>query len=222
MWRLLPEPISEPDARTAVDEFRSWLVGNALRELDLYFSLFLDRTGLLVRFSKLHGTRVRRDHTIKDISGDTNAAKKYKTVMEELGEVKPDASMLRSLSNARNCLSHNAGLVSGRYENYDRYLEIRWIGLEARLPDRETPVTLPPVIDKPVHVNKGERIEITVIERKKRFAPGEIIQLTPNDLQEICVYYTRLADQVIEKFAVDLAARGVLPKEMPPITRPSS
>jgi hypothetical protein len=221
MWRFFPEPLPEESGREAVKEFRIWLIGNALRELDTHFSLFLDNTCFAVRLSKLHGTRVKTDHIIKSIAAETNVSKKYSIVMNELGEKEAEASMLWSLSNARNCLTHNAGIVSDRHANVGGSLEIRWLGLEARLPDREMPVVLPPVFDKPVKINKGERIEIATIERSKHFALGEKIQLTPNELHEICVYYLCLADQVVEKFAADLAARGVVAEEIPSRLRPA-
>lgn len=207
--RFLPEPVPESLAKEAVKEFRSWLIGNALRELDLNFSLFLDRISWYVRLSKLHGKRVRTTHIIKTIAGETNAAKKYDIVMGELGEPKTDSSMLRSLSNARNCLSHSGGIVSPRHANADGSLEIRWLGLQPRLNDGEKRTDLPPVIREPIHVSRGGIIEIVFTERAKRFVIGEKIDLTPYDLHEICLYYVQLTERVTAKFADDLASRGI-------------
>jgi hypothetical protein len=148
-WHFFPEPLAEPAGQAAVKEFRAWLIGNALRELDLHFSLFLDSIGSLEKLSKLHGTRVRSDHRIKQTSGETNAAKKFETVMRELGEAMPDASMLWSLSNARNCLTHTIGIVTERHAKSDGTLLIRWLGLEARLVQGEHQIVIPPVFLPP-------------------------------------------------------------------------
>ncbi len=207
-WRFLREPVPESLAKDAVKEFRSWLIGNALRELDLHFSLFLDQISWYVRLSKLHGKRVRTTHIIKTISGETNAAKKYDTVMRELGELEPDTSMLRSLSNARNCLAHSNGVVGPRHANADGSLEIRWLGLQARLTEGEKQTILPPVFE-PIYVPGGGTIELVVTERERYFSIGEKIDLTPYDLHEICFYYLQLTDQVTTKFAADLASRGI-------------
>lgn len=215
MWHLFPEPLPEQSAREAVKEFRTWLISNALRELDAHFSLFLDNTCFAVRLSKLHGTRVRTDHVIKMITAETNAAKKYGIVMNELGEDKPGASMLWSLSNARNCLTHNRGVVTDRYSNSSGSLSIKWLGIQGRLVQGEHQIILPPIFDalQAPDPSKEAFVEIAMIEREKRFGIGQRIELTPNDLHEICFYYLRLTDQVVERLTANLAARGIGPVE---------
>jgi hypothetical protein len=219
MWRFFPEPVPEQIGKEAVREFRFWLVGNALRELDLHFSLFLDSTWAMLAWSKLHRTRVSSAYTVKQISGETNAAKKFSMLMRELGDAKPDTSMLWSLSNARNCLTHNVGVVIPRYANSDQTLLIRWIGFEARLQQGEQYIVMPPVMDmlQAPDPSKEADVVLAVVEREKRFAAGEKIELTPGELHEICFYYLRLTDQVMERFSADLAARGIGPALLSPV-----
>jgi len=218
MWHFFPEPLPEPSGREAVKEFRAWLIGNALRELDAHFSLFLDNTCFVIRLSKLHGTRVRSNHIVKTIAAETNVAKKYGLVMNELGEQKPEASMLWSLSNARNCLTHNGGVVTDRYANSNGSLLIKWLGMEGRLIQGEHQIVLPPIFDaqQAPDPTKEAFVAIVLIEREKRFEVGRKIELTPNDLHEICFYYLRLTDQVIERVGADLTARGIGPVEAMP------
>ena len=154
---------------------------------------------------------MRTTHVIKTIAGETNVAKKYDTVMKELGDDQPNSSMLRSLSNARNCLAHTAGVVGTRHANAEGLLEVRWIGLQPRLNEGDKQTLLPPAIVEPIYVPGGGIIELIVAERVKRFELGQKIDLTPNELHEICFYYLRLADEVIAKFAGDLSARGIGP-----------
>jgi hypothetical protein len=145
MWRFFPDPIPEHQGKEGVREFRSWLVGNALRELDAHFSRFLDETWTMLAWSKPHGMRVSSAHTVKSISHETNAAKKLKTVMHELGEAETDTSMLWSMSNARNCLTHNLGIVEPRYAKSDGALLIRWTAFETRIQQGERHIVVPPV-----------------------------------------------------------------------------
>jgi hypothetical protein len=56
---------------------------------------------------------------------------------------------------------------------------------------------------------------MVIVEREKRFAVAETIELTPGELHEICIYYSRLADQVTERFIANLAARGIAPAHRP-------
>jgi len=224
MWRFFPEPVPEPLGRDAVREFRSWLVGNALRELDTYFSLFLDETWKLLTWSKLHGTAVSSTHTVKQISDETNAAKKLRLVMRTLGDEEPDTSMLWSMSNARNCLTHNLGLVAPRYAKSDGALLIRWTAFEARIQQRTQYIVVPPVIIDGLQApdpSQEADVVMAIVEREKRFAIGEKIELTPGELHEICVYYSRVTDLVTEKFIADLVARGIGPAQHPSGSAPS-
>jgi hypothetical protein len=215
MWNFFPEPLPEEAGRDAVKEFRIWLVGNALRELDAHFSLFLDNLCFAIRLSKLHGKRIRSDHVVKSISGETNVAKKFSTVMKELEDQEPDAAMLWSLSNARNCLTHSGGLVTARHANSDGVLLVTWLGLESRLMQGEQQIVLPPVF-APIQASDPSKeafIAVVLVERERRFSIGQKIEFTPNELHEICFYYQRLTDQVVEKLAANLAARGIGPIE---------
>lgn len=219
--RFFPEPLLESAGQEAVKEFRTWLVGNALRELDLHFSLFLDRTCATLRYSKLHGTRVRSNHVVAGISGDTNAASKLKTVMRELGQPEPDVSRLWSLSNARNCLSHTAGVVTPRHAKSDGTLLIRWIGGEPRLVQGEHHTIIPPVIDELLQApdpSKEADLVLVFVDREKRFAVGGKIELTPHELHEICLYYKGLAEKVLARLTADLQARGIGAAETAPVT----
>lgn len=222
MLRFMPETISEADAKVAVQEYRSWIIGNSLRELDLNFNIFLDRAYHLIQLSKLHGTRLKVELRLPNVAGQTNVGEKYKAVMSEIGGSEPnDASMLRSLSNARNCLAHNNGIVTERYAHTNGNLEMMWIGIEGRIPDRDPPIIFPPVISDPIEVAKGERIEMAVVVRRKCFVIGSKVELTPHELQEICFLYIRLTDKVVDNFLKDLRARGI-PSDPPNSQRPGA
>ena len=52
---------------------------------------------------------------------------------------------------------------------------------------------------------------MVVVEREKQFTINEKIELTPGQPHEICIYYSRLAAQVTERFTANLAARGIAP-----------
>jgi len=212
MWRFFAEPLPEQLGREAVREFRSWLVGNALRELDSHFSRFLDETWAMLAWSKLHGTIVSSAHTVKQISNETNAAKKLGMLMRELGDAEPDTSMLWSMSNARNCLTHNLGVVAPRHANSDGALLIRWSAFETRIQQGDQHIVVPPVIIGGLQApdpSQEADLVMVIVEREKRFAVGEKIELKPGELHEICIYYSRLTDKVMERFAGDLASRGI-------------
>jgi hypothetical protein len=216
MWRFFPTPEPLDVAKAAVAEFRLWVVGNALRELDAHFSMFLDQVWTNLQIAKLHGTSVPSDHVIKGSAGNTNAANKLGRLLGELGAENPDGGSLRSLSNTRNCLVHAHGIVTERHAHTDGALEVKWLGLEARLQQGEHYVVFgPEILDRhgiqaPDSTKEAEVI-VAVVERVRRFKLGERVILTPYELHEICFNYQRMTDKVIHAFQAFLAAKGIFP-----------
>lgn len=217
MWRFFPadEPMGVVSA--AVAEFKVWIVGNALRELDAHFSQFLDEVWYCLEFAKLSGTSVPFDHVIKGISEDTNAASKYQRIFEAIGSKNEDGDGLRSLSLARNCLSHSHGVVAPRHTNLENALEMRWLGLEGRIQQGEEYVVFGPKIEgmgvQAPDPSKEAEVVLVVVQRSKRFVVGERIVLDPVELHEICFNYLRLTDILLNAFQVFLTARGIGPSE---------
>src|SRR6185437_15244540 len=58
MWQFFPDTPPPELVSNIVTEFRSWVVGNALRELDAAFNEFIDRAWAGFEWCKLHGTAV--------------------------------------------------------------------------------------------------------------------------------------------------------------------
>ena len=219
MWRFFEEPAPEAVVREAVDEFRNWVIGNALRELDAYFNHFLDGVWTAAQFAKLHGQRVKSDFTPRDISGNTNAASKLSDVMQEVKGDASQAGRLRTLSNARNCLAHSAGIVTTRHANDNGSLKINWIGLEARLQQGGEYVVIPPAIGpeglRATDPTKEAQVVAVVVERVKIFKVGRPIVLEPAELREICFFYQHLTEVVSNAFVTFLIDAGLAPPPAP-------
>jgi hypothetical protein len=213
MWRFFSEPEPKQVVSEAVSEFRIWVTGNALRELDAFFSRFLDGAWYNIEFAKLHGTTMPSNHTIKGIESDTNVGNKFAKVVDALGRKHDDSGALRSFSLARNSLSHNHGVVAPRHTNVDGALEVRWLGLETRLQQGEEYVVLGPVIGadgiQAPDPSKEAEVVVKVVQRVASFKVGERILLQPADLHEICFNYLQLTDVVMRSFHEYLQARGI-------------
>ena len=213
-WHFMPEPPPEQLAKDCVAEFKIWTIGNSLKELDLHFSLFLDRVWQHIELASLHGQAVKSDHTIHSIDAETNAAKKLDRVMTALGDANFDTSLLYSLSRARNCLTHNAGIVIPRYATDGDLLAIKWIGLEVRLQQGENYV----VVDLPIredqtaqNPNQPAELVVAVVEKRLEFSNGQPIRLSPANLHEICFYYNQLIDKVLIAFSQFVEQKGIRP-----------
>src|SRR4029077_20342216 len=98
---------------------------------------FLDEAWRVSELSKLVGKLVSSNYSIKLISEDTNAASKLDKLLKVLGDATLDTSKLRSLSKARNCLTHYFGIVTSRHTNSDDTLIIKWTAFELRVQQGE-------------------------------------------------------------------------------------
>ncbi len=218
MWRFLPDGVPDEEVRRVVAEFQNWIVGNALRELDASFSVFLDQVWAVNEWLKLHGTAVRSDHKIKSIEADTNAANKYERILHKLGADDPDISKLQSLSTFRNCLTHARGVVTDRHVNGGTSLTIRWLALEIRLQQGNRHVVVPHKIG-PTGIQAPDPsmpadVVGVVVERSRSFGVGTQAKIEASDLHEICWFYLNLTDRIVAKLTESLAARGI-PKTVP-------
>jgi hypothetical protein len=216
-FHFFPEPTPQLIIDEAVKEFRVWATGNALREIDAQFSIFLDHVWVAVQIAKLHGQRVKAGYQVKAISADTNVASKVARILKELGQ--DETFQLRSLSKARNCLSHNGGIVDGRYTNADDKLTISWFGLDTLLHQGEKSFPLVGIIDthalEGYDKEQGGHVSVHFVKREKTFSVGERIVLSALDLHEICFSYSKAADEIISALAAFLRDRNLLQHRPP-------
>lgn len=211
MWRFLPDPLPRVLATEIIEEYKAWLIGNALQEIDKHFTQFLDGSWKVLELSKIHGQSVSGKLPITDISNDTNASKKLKRIFEVHTENILDFERLGSLSDARNCLAHNFGIVRSRDAKTSGLLVLRWTTLEAQLRQGDDFVVISngsPNIRAP-DPSKDADLVFQLIEREKKFAIGDRIALAAVDLHEICHYYLRITDKVIAEIQRRLTDAGV-------------
>lgn len=207
---FLPDPLPRELAIELITEFNAWLIGNALQELDRYFSLFIDEVWRLLDLTENHGQVVPAGFAVTEISQDTNAARKYEKVAERLAIADPRSDRLWTISNARNCLVHAAGRVRDRDTNdATGRLKLVWMAMEYRITQGENYVVFG---DEPVHApdpNQEATMVMAVVDREKFFDVGAPITLTPRELQELCLYYSIVIDTVMAALGQWFAAKGI-------------
>ena len=208
---FLPEPLPVELATELVTEFNAWLIGNALQELDRYFSLFVDEVWRLLDLTESHGKVVPAGFAATEISQDTNAARKYEKVAERLAIADHRSDRLWTISNARNCLVHAAGRVRDRDANdASGRLKLVWMALEHRVTQGDRYVVFE---DEPVQAldpNQEAEMVIAVVNREKFFDIGAAITLTPRELHELCLYYSIVIDTVMTALGQWFAKKGIL------------
>ncbi len=199
-YRFWPDEIDNAKREEVKEEYRHWLVGSCLRELESFFSLFLDRIWVGVQSGEMHGSKI--DGTLEydqKFARNTNTADKQKRVSEKTGC--PDyKSELSSLSLARNALTHYAGIVRSPYDcnNDERTsLIVQWKAFEmlASRGGEERVVERAP-FDTWLLPGEGEiEIGLRYIERSLSVNAGEKIEFSGENLAEICMFYKLIADE---------------------------
>ena len=214
-YRFWPEVVSADDRVGAREEYRSWLVGSCLRELDLFYGLFLDKVWWAIEVGEIHGTAVPSDFMFDaKFSRITNVASKQKQVAEKLSSA-DHYEELNSLSLARNTLAHNAGVVRSPVDcnNAARdALEVKWLafdmlairGGEERIVDN-----LP--LDTNELPGEGEtKIALRVTQRILAFPANTRVGLSLPQLAELCLFYNIMADKTIEALLDYYRAKGLI------------
>jgi hypothetical protein len=212
-WRFFPEPVPQELVINSVAEFRSWVVGAALRELDAAFNEFLDRAWAMNERSKLHGKQVKSDHTIDAIDAKINVGTKMALLLKELGEENPDNGKLWTLSNLRNCLTHARGHVTEKHVNDAEGLKVMWLGLELGFEQggvfAPMPNPIPELGIQAPNPAESANIVVKIVERAKTFPLGSFVLIDPAELHELCHFYLTSTDKVIERLLATLSGRGV-------------
>ena len=227
-YRFWPEVISEADRSAVKEEYKGWLVGNCLRELDLFYGLFLDKIWFALELGELHGTIVRSDYMFDNkFSRQTNGANKHKAIAEKLGNP-AHFEILNSISLARNALTHHAGVIRSptdcNNDGRDR-LSMKWLALcmVASRGGAEIVVDQMP-FDTELLPGTGETTTaMRLVEKTIETQAGQRLELSGAQLSELCMFYTIVCDQVIAALGKFVASKGIpMPDVKDPLTGDST
>ena len=215
VYSFWPEEISEEFRISAREEYRAWLIGSCLRELDQFYGLFLDQLWLGIEIGELHGSSVRSDHTFDvKFARKTNVAAKQCEVANKLG-ISDHLDELKSLSLARNALTHNAGVVRSPFDcNNDArdYLAIQWLAFDMlAMRDGEEKIVRQAPFD--THTLSGDgpiQIGLRFTPRKVVIPAGHQIRLSHPQIAELCMFYKILSEKTMDAYQSFLKDKGVL------------
>jgi len=215
VYRFWPEVVSDLDRVAAREEYQAWLVGSCLRELDLFYGLFLDKIWFAIEVGKLHGAKVRSDHVFDQaFARKTNIAAKQGIVAKQLG-ITDYFDELNSLSLARNALAHHAGVVRSPVDcnNASRSeLNIRWLAFDmvASRSGQEVVVAQMP-LDTNILPGSGEvEISLRVASRVLDVPAGHQIIFSNSQIAELCMFYKIICDKTIDGCISYLRDKGIM------------
>lgn len=206
--RMLPDPIPEDLAAELGSEFRHWIISNALRELDQFLSLMLDECWDLVEACRIVSGEQPANYQWRRIDIQTNVAAKHRRVLEAAGKYAPphtdDNEYLETLSNARNCIAHNLGLVDQRRAP-DGSMRMRWLHFRIQIAQGNRVYNLDE-IGLPFQLPGGEegRVQVEVVVAEREFRLGERVAVSPRQLLQIALLY----QMIIERLGVAISERA--------------
>lgn len=201
--QFLPDPIPAELVPELRENWRTWVTGNALRELDQFLSLYLDDAYDITERAKIIAGDLPPHHVWNRIDRTTNVAEKHRRVLEAANRFADahveDQSCLASLSGARNCLAHDLGIITPKRAT-DGELMVRWLALRTVIEQGETVTVLDdadfPFTNDP---DGGDaRVLVHIVFAERRFAVGDHIVFTPDDLLGICLFYNIVIDRVAQ------------------------
>ncbi len=209
-----PSPVAAEAASVALEEFDSWILGSALRELHSYFELFLNQVWNWSKAISLHGARLPSDYVLEDVAFRDISS--VKTKLQKLASiVAVDDHWLKCISSmhfARNCLSHGAGYVRARDCTDGSDLCLEWTAMDVLLVDglEEIPIDLAISSGHVVKSSGGAQVIAKKVLREKRFAVGERLLLANHELAEICTFYTGVSGLICNGL-IDLMTKSGIP-----------
>jgi hypothetical protein len=192
----LPDPLPPDDAHYFQTEFRSWVVGQGLIELDQTYHRFLSTA--LDTYDQLAaiaaGTKDLITHRPRLENTANLHALFYKKRLPEDQSKLVTSGHLRSLVNARNCLAHDSGLVTPRRLTDGETMQIRWLASDVVMSRDGEEILVPreqPLVVAPEHV--GAQLTAKQVVREQSYRIGDRVFLSAQDLAEIIFFYQLLA-----------------------------
>jgi hypothetical protein len=193
---VVPQEVSAKVSSEFLREFENWVVANGLRDLVETFSIFLAET-YAMHFLFEKGQVLAEDFERAKRRFEFKGVEQQLAAMNQLLALDGRfLSMYSSLNQARNCMAHRRGIVGlvdvpARNQPFVFTWRTRAMFLED---GRDVSVLLQ--CGEEVHVEAGQKIVNSEVERSKNFALGEPIRLSRHELNEICFGVTIAMENV--------------------------
>lgn len=191
---FMPPDLPVEGVREVQNNFRIWIIGNALRELDQATSIFADRVFESRTLVEFHGKPLSQEalDSIEKFKAETNVAAKLGIIAQRFGIDSDLLVHMRGLSKARNALSHNFGNVGERHTTHEGELRLSWLGFEVAVGERILSEDF-----EQFRVEKDTPVTFRALVRERTVPLNAPIELSPYDLSEICMTYWVQAQKII-------------------------
>ena len=206
--QLLPQEVDVQALSHFKDEFKTWVVGNGLRELIETFSVFLERLHEACLLIENHVKPVALNNLAKQqATFGKNGLPDKITVLKKKFSVGPThPAQLLTLNKARNCLTHRRGIVERIDCNLIDALKVNWLGADIFA---QTQSGEKHPLKKGLVLKEDGGIMMQFLERERVFPIRSVVKFSPQDLAEICWFFIREAGTTCETAAEFAKSKNV-------------
>jgi hypothetical protein len=215
--RVLPETNDENVLAEYKHEFRTWVIANALRELHESLVEYLEKVNqVCLTFEWIVSEKTPEEcDRLQRKFRNAGFPDKFHILRRQFAVTTQHENGWLSVNAARNCLAHRRGVVGRDDFNEGERLQLRWRALEIYF----IPAEGAPVLNHDIPPGglpmQGGALESKYVDRACSFEIGQLVELSPLQLAEICAFADEAAVELANS-AVEFARRkGVSIGERP-------
>jgi hypothetical protein len=190
---FLPRDLPNERVEIFKKQFAQWITACGLRELIEHYALFLDKihTFALVA-SAIKGKLGDLDPRKAEIlfNGRFGVPRKLDTLRSRFGVSVAEADSIKSLYEARNCLTHDLGEVLPKRCTNGGKFYVSWKALEVFVKGDETGTEQPIVAVIGKATSESSSIFARVVQRERHLSAHDRLVFSQQDLWEICFFFS--------------------------------
>jgi hypothetical protein len=210
-------PPDLPDDRidTFKQEFSVWIAGAGLREMLEHFALYLDNLhNYCLLIQQVKGKLGQRDPEKEQRSFNRNGSisEKLRLLSDRFSASPQESKSISQLYTARNCLTHDLGIVMAKHCDLNGVFTLTWTAFDALAIGEESgnESLLADLITSAEPTKEETRIELRTVKRSRELRPGDKLRFSQQDLWELCYFFNAIAiPSSLGSFRAFLAAHGV-------------
>ena len=189
-----------------------------MRELIESLGLFLDKVHTACLVMATHKKQMSCEDAGKfDLAFEKKGVEeKLSSLRKRFGVASDKEKYFSSINQTRNCITHRKGKVGPKDLRGEQYFRLSWWSFDvyAETSSGEKHLLMLPIPKEGIFLKDGGNIMLHVKDRIIKYKPGDIVNLSPNELSEICFLVHLTTDDIV-KSAYEYAKRiGIEEKDI--------
>ena len=212
-FRIMPDNLGGDQIEEFKKHYEHWIISCGLRELIETFSVYLSGIYEVCLTTALHKRAIVVENYREKIKSFEwkGVEKQLKTLRKSFSVETSKEKYLKSINQARNCITHRRGIVGAEDLRGDSKLKMTWWALDTHI---ETPsgkkISMnPPFPKKGILLKDGGNFIVAVVDREREYNAGDVIKLSPLDLSEICMVVTLATQEILTSAVKYMESIGI-------------